>query len=223
MPPKYQGSHGSLGPRRSPAEGMNFRVYAEANGSRFGAARSTWGLRLPGRPRRRGCPGRFPPGAPGGQSARSRRRRGGRAPRLWPPRCNPPGCLGLEKGLNIPVLAVADDKEPVPAGQRGQHLLLPGEENAAVFSHIAVFLRQDLIQDGLHLLLIQLGHQAVEDVGQQHAHAGLEPLPGDSAGILGRQALQRLIPGDADGVHAVPQRSVQIKQQSVKQGRFLPS
>ena len=131
--------------------------------------------------------------------------------------------MGLEKGLNIPVLAVADDKEPVPAGQRGQHLLLPGEENAAVFSHIAVFLRQDLIQDGLHLLLIQLGHQAVEDVGQQHAHAGLEPLPGDSAGILGRQALQRLIPGDADGVHTVPQRPIQIKQQSVKQGRFLPS
>ena len=97
------------------------------------------------------------------------------------------------------------------------------KENAAVFSHIAVFLRQDLIQDGLHLLLIQLGHQAVEDVGQQHAHAGLEPLLGDSAGILGRQALQRLIPGDADGVHTVPQRPIQIKQQSVKQGRFLPS
>ena len=62
-----------------------------------------------------------------------------------------------------------------------------------------------------------------EVVGQQHAQAGLERVPGARAGILWRQALQRLVPGDADGVDAVPQRPVQIKQQSVKQGRFLPS
>ena len=82
--------------------------------------------------------------------------------------------------------------------------------------HIGVLLHQYLLQNGLHPLLVQLRHQAVEDVGQQHPHTRQQPRPGHGAGILRRKPLQGPVPGDADGVHRVPQGPVQIKQQSVK-------
>ena len=41
-----------------------------------------------------------------------------------------PQSMGLEKGLNIPVLAVADEKEGTAGGERRQGLLHPGVEDA---------------------------------------------------------------------------------------------
>ena len=76
--------------------------------------------------------------------------------------------------------------------------------------HIGVLLHQYLLQNGLHPLLVQLRHQAVEDVGQQHPHTRQQPRPGHGAGILRRKPPRarfqemQMAPTES---HRVPSRS----------------